>query len=157
MAFSTSPSRAGEAAKALVGQWAHLKVDQPDVFIRTIAAVLSQYPLGIVEECVDPRTGPVNKLRFLNVADLRPWLDQRLEYHQALAKHVPRPAVPALPPPRLTPEHRAGMIARFKGLLAAMQRAPDPIMGLIRAHKRQSEARLAADKARAIAELQAAE
>lgn len=158
MAFSTSASKAGEAAKHLVGQWAHLKVDQPDVFIRTIAAILAQYPLGIVEECIDPRTGPVNTLRFLNVADLRPWLDARLEHHRTLAAWRPRPVVAALPPPPpATPEHRAGMIERFRALLARVSRAPDPVTSLIRAHRRQQQDRLEDDRARALAELQAAE
>lgn len=158
MAFSTSQSQAAEAAKKLVGQWPHLKADNPEVFIRTIAAVLSEYPAGIVQECIDPRTGPVNKLKFLSIADLRPWLDARLEHHRTLAAWRPRPTVAALPPPpTLPPEHRAGMVERFRALLGRMSRAQDPVTSLIRAHRKQAQQRLAADRARALASLEAAE
>lgn len=158
MAFSTSPLQAAEAAKKLVGQWPHLKADNPEVFMNAVAAVLSEYPAGIVQECVDPRTGPVNKLKFLSIADLRPWLEERLDHHRTLAAWCPRPVVAALPPPPpATPEHRAGMVERFRALLARVSRAPDPVTSLIRAHRRQQQDRLEADRARALADLQAAE
>ncbi len=155
---STSPLQAAEQAKKLVGSYAHLRPGDPGVFMQSIADVLEQYPLGVVLEACDARTGAARKIEFLTVRAVVEYLDARMEFWSTVAKHVPREAVPALPAPRpLSPQHRAGMIERFRGVLARLTRAPDPITSLIRAHKRQSEARHAADRARALADLQAAE
>lgn len=147
---------AAKAAKKLVGSYAHLRPGDPDTFIESIAEVLAQYPLGVVAECVDVRTGAARKIEFLTVRALVEFLDARMEFHTALARHVPRAAiVPPAPRPATTP--RAGMIERFRGLLAKLARAPDPVAALLRAHKRDAAARLASDKARALADLQGAE
>ena len=90
IAHQTAPSEALKAAKQLVGSYAHLRPDQPETFLASIASVLAQYPLGIVQECVDPRLGIARKAEFLSVAKLVEWLDNRLAYHQALASYVKR-------------------------------------------------------------------
>jgi hypothetical protein len=153
MASSISPPKALEAAKKLVGQWPHLKADQPDVFIAAVGAVLSEYPFGVVEECVDPRTGPVNKIKFLSIVELRQWLEERVVYHRALASWRPRPEPQNAPPRVYAPEYCAAMVTRFRALLQGMRRAADPVVSLMRAHRRAAQERLAADRARALAEL----
>ena len=125
--------------------------------MQAIAEVLEQYPLGVVEECVDVRTGIARKLEFLTVRALVEHLEARMDLHKTLAAWRPRPEVRALPPPpALPPEHRATMVERFRALLAGMRRAPDPITSLIRAHRRQAEQQLAADRAKALADMERA-
>jgi hypothetical protein len=85
LAHRAAPSEALKSAKQLVGSYAHLKPDQPETFLASIASVMAQYPLGLVQECADPRMGIARKCEFLSVAKLVAWLDDRLAYHQALA------------------------------------------------------------------------
>lgn len=155
IARSTTEVDAARAAKTLIGSYAFLKVHDPDVFNASIAAVLSQYPLGLVQECVDPRRGAARKIKFLSVNELVDWLDGRLEFHQALARHVPRVALPAPVPKVHPPEHRATMVERFRALVASLTAGrQDPIDKLRRAHRARVEAQHAADKANALDELQ---
>ena len=57
IAHATSATEAAKAAKVLIGQYAFLKTHDPDAFNASIAAVLGQYPIGLVQECIDPRRG----------------------------------------------------------------------------------------------------
>lgn len=134
LSSSTSPVEAAKAAKQLVGSYAHMKPGDPDVFVASIAAVLSQYPLGLVRECADPRSGVARTVKFLSVAELVEWLDRRLVHYQALAQHKPRPL--ALPPPTFTEEHKATMREKVAELLRWVAGRPDPIDRL----KRQARA-----------------
>lgn len=156
IAHATSHTEAAKAAKVLIGSYAFIKTHDPDAFNASIAAVLSQYPLGLVQECVDPRVGAARAIKFLSVADLVAWLDHRLEFHQVLARHVPRAQLPGPAPREYSEQHRAGMLARFGQLLAKLMRAPDPITQLRREARRKADAQLIADRARALADLQAA-
>lgn len=152
---STTATEAAKAAKRLIGSYAFVKVHDADAFNESIAAVLSQYPAGLVEECCDPRTGAARKIKFLSVAELVTWLDQRLEYHKALAKHVPRQQLPAPAPRVYPPEHKATMVQRFgelvKQLFAASRE--DPITKLRREARERDAAQLVTDRARALSEL----
>ena len=58
---ASAPSQATRLAKQLVGSYAHLRPDNPQTFIESIAAVLAQYPLGVIEEVADPRRGIARK------------------------------------------------------------------------------------------------
>ena len=98
IASSTSPRAALEAAKKLVGEWPHAKPADPETYAGSLAAVLAQYPLGLVHECVDPRTGLARVREFPpTVAILVDWLDARLKHHQLMASYrvaLPRPELP---------------------------------------------------------------
>jgi hypothetical protein len=78
----------------LVGSFAHLRPDNPQTFIASITGVLSQYPLGLVEECVDPRCGIARKVEFLSIKSLVDWLDRRLAFYRSLASYTPRLQLP---------------------------------------------------------------
>lgn len=93
LAQPSTPSHASKAAKQLVGSYAHLRPDNPTTFIESIAAVLAQYPLGVVEECADPRKGIARKSEFLSVKALVDWCDARLAFYQGLASYAGTPVV----------------------------------------------------------------
>lgn len=139
----------------LVGAYAHMKPGDPETFVTAVAAVLQQYPLGLVRECVDPRIGVPRKIKFLSVAELAEWLDDRLEFHRTLAAYEPREEVPRLE--RVySEEHKATMRERWANLMAIVvsgARKGDPIMNMRRAAKREAERRLENDKRRVLAEL----
>lgn len=119
---STSPRAALAAAKQLMGQWPHAKPVDSETYAASLAAVLAQYPLGLVQECVDPRTGLARTREFPpTVACLVEWLDERLALLQKLASIKPRPPPP--PQPEFSAEHRQSMIARFQALMQDMLRA----------------------------------
>ncbi len=142
LSSTTSATEAAKAAKQLIGSYAHMKPGDPDVFVASIAAVLSQYPLGIVQECADPRSGVARKVKFLSVAELVEWLDDRLENHRALASYKPRP--PALPAPVFTEEHKATMRAKLTELFRWLGSRMDPVDKLKRQHRAEQRTKEAA-------------
>ena len=126
LAETISPADAAKAAKRLVGSYAHMKPSDPDTFVESIMMALSTYPAGLVAECVDPRVGVARKIKFLSIAELVEWLDERRAHYETLAAYKPRP--PALPPPVFTEEHKATMRQRFADLVASMfARHRDPV------------------------------
>jgi hypothetical protein len=114
-----------------------MKPGDPDVFVAALAAVLADYPLGLVSECADPRTGIARTLKFLSIAELVEWLDKRLAHHRALANHVPRP--PALPPPVYSEEHKATMREKIAALIRSIAGRPDPVDVLRRAARERAQ------------------
>jgi hypothetical protein len=104
----TSPQRALDAAERLIGQWPHAKPPNPKTYSAAIAAVLTGYPLGLVQQCCDPRTGLARHREFPpTVAAIVAWCDLRLAWHQAMAtKRLPAPELPDNP----------AMRQRIKGL-----------------------------------------
>src|SRR5215831_17290231 len=97
LSSSTTPADAVRAAGRLVGSYANMKPQDPDTFVEAVAAVLAQYPLGVVCECVDPVHGIARKLKWLSIAELSDWLDERLDYYRLVAAtspHEPRPPLP---------------------------------------------------------------
>lgn len=152
---STSLLNATKAAKQLVGSYAFLKAPDVDAFQTAIAAVLQQYPQGLVDECVDPRRGAARSIKFLGVAELVEWLDRRLEFHRALAAYVPPKQLPARAFPA---DHKATMAERWARLLAQLfsgARREDPVTKLRRESREQAARQLAADKAHALTDLAA--
>jgi hypothetical protein len=114
--LSTSPRAALEAAKKLVGQWPHAKPADPETYAAALAAVLTQYPLGLVEECVDPRRGLSRSREFPpTISCLVEWCDTRLDWHQKLAAY--RPIAERPPEPHYSDEHRATMLQRLSKLM----------------------------------------
>ena len=92
LAQSSTPSQSAKAAKQIVGTFAHVRADNPETFIASVAAVLSQYPLGVIEDCADPRIGIARKVEFLSVKSLVEWCDARLAFYQGLAAYVAPPS-----------------------------------------------------------------
>lgn len=91
LATSTNPSEALKLAKNLIGSYAHVKPDQPEMFLASIAAVLAQYPLAVAQECVDPRAGVARKSEFLSVAKVVEWCDEKLQYLQVISQYQRSP------------------------------------------------------------------
>ncbi len=114
-------------AKQLVGSYAHLRPDNPETFIASVAAVLAQYPPGVSEEAADPRKGIARTAEFLSVKALVDWCDKRLAFYQGLASYVALPPKPA--EPELTPEEWRRSSAAFRGLHRALVEKRD-IAGL---------------------------
>jgi hypothetical protein len=110
------PSEALKATKQIVGSYAHLKPDQPEIFLASIAAVLAQYPWGIVEECADPRKGIARTVEFLSVAKVADWCDERLAFYQSAARYVP-PAITYVER-ELTDKEQEKGLAAFAGLMS---------------------------------------
>lgn len=113
---STSPTAALKAAKQLVGCYPHARPPDPEVYAGALAAVLAQYPLGLVDECCDPRRGLAREREFPpTVASIVDWCENRLKYHQTLANFNGMPAK------RIevdySPEHRATMLQRLSKLM----------------------------------------
>lgn len=113
LARPTNATEASRAAKQLTGQYAHLRPDNPETFIASIAAVLAQYPLGLVEECCDPRRGLARKSEFLSVKAVVDWCDVRLSFYQGFAGYV---APKVYQEPELTDEERGRGLAAWRGL-----------------------------------------
>lgn len=109
-----TPTDATKAAKTLVGSFANLRPDQPDVFIASIAAVLAGYPLGVVQEAVDPRRGLARKVEFLSIKSLSDWCDERMKFHNTLAGYEERPKLPERPD--LSDDQRGRGLAAWLGL-----------------------------------------
>lgn len=118
---ATSPRAALEAARRLIGQWPNAKAHDPETYAGSIAAVLAGYPLGIVNECCDPRVGLVRTPRDFppNAGHVAQWCDERLEHYRVLAAWRPR----ALSPPELpdNPEMAARAQAIYNDLVAAFR------------------------------------
>lgn len=109
----TTPALASKAAKQLVGSFANLRPDNPETFIASVAAVLAQYPLGLVEECADPRRGLARKVEFLSIKSLTDWCDKKLVFYQGLASYAPQLEYRE---PELSDEARARGLAAWVGL-----------------------------------------
>lgn len=125
---ATSPREAIDAAERLIGQWPHAKPPDAKTYAASLAAVLAQYPLGLVHECCDPRVGLARSREFPpTVAALVEWLDKRIDWHTKLAAHKPPLLLPSeerVEPimseaERETMRERVG--ALFAGLLASFK------------------------------------
>lgn len=97
----TSPQEALAQAEKLVGCWPHARPPDPKTYSAALSATLAGYPLGVVQECCDPRTGLARDREFPpTVAAIVAWCDSRLTFHQKIAAWKPmirRPAEPNYP------------------------------------------------------------
>lgn len=125
LSHATSPRDAIDAAERLVGQWPHARPPDPKTYAASLAAVLAQYPLGLVQECCDPRKGLARTREFPpTVAALVEWCEKRLEWHSTVARYVPPKRIERVEPvlsetERATMRERVG--ALFAGLLASLK------------------------------------
>ena len=123
---TTSTFDATRAAKLLCGQWPHLKADNPETYIATIAAVLSQFPPEIVGECCDPRIGLAKFREFPpTAAAVDEWCARRETWYRKWAAYVPTPTTPVwiddshkVGPVEKT--RRAGFLEAWRGILRGL-------------------------------------
>lgn len=130
------------AASRLIGSVPHGKPADPETYAAAISAALADYPIGVIEECCDPRTGLVRKLDYLpTVKQVIDWCDSRLDYHRKMANWRPREPEP--PPLQFSDEHRRTMLGKlvelFRGMKERRQaeqwaRNPAPSDEALRAH-----------------------
>lgn len=129
LAKATTSTEASQKAKYLVGQWSNLKPDNPRVFIESVAAVLSVYPLSIVEECCDPRIGLASTINFFSIKDLTDWLTTRLELYQSLAAYQRPPSPRQIESGPITGEQCRNLMAEVgEALRANNSRSPLDIL-----------------------------
>lgn len=115
---ATSPQEAIKAARQLAGSWPHARPPDPDGYAASLAAALAAYPLGVVQECCDPRTGLARVREFPpTVAAIVEWCDRRLTYHRGMVKWGERVRKPE---PEYSEEHRRGMLGRLQELMRGL-------------------------------------
>jgi hypothetical protein len=67
LASRCSPSEAAKAAAQLFGCYRKGDANDPETYALAVAAVLSTYPVEVVREVCDPRTGIPGRLKWLPV------------------------------------------------------------------------------------------
>ena len=118
--YATSPQEAIKAARRLAGSWPHARPPDPDGYAASLASAFAAYPLGVVEECADPRFGLAQKREFPpTVASIVEWCDRRLKYHQGMVKWGESIA----PEEQFTDVHRKTMLGRLQDLMRGLLRA----------------------------------
>jgi hypothetical protein len=124
LAQTSTSITALRAAKKLLGSYANLRPSDPEQFACSVVEVLSLYPAGLVDECVDARTGIAGKIEFLSIRSLTEWLDSRQEFYRGLSGYVERQ--PEKSGPLLSVEHRERMAMALRGLSRLLAKS-DPI------------------------------
>lgn len=141
---STSPQQALGEAERLIGQWPHARPPDPKTYSAAIAATLAGYPLGIVQECCDPRKGLARTREFPpTIAAVIEWCDRRLEHHKAVAAYKGNQRSARVEVP-MTEAQQASFTKSLWDLLGKMKqalaplpktpashlRAPDPVLSM---------------------------
>ena len=120
IAWSTSPQAALKAARQLAGQWPSANPSDPQEWIKTLAAILGQYPLGVVEECVDPARGLARVHHFPPAgAKVAEWCERRLNQHQGAISYAKQVAAEA-EAAQLSDEHCRNMRERIQSLMRGL-------------------------------------
>lgn len=115
---STSPQDALRNAKKLVAAWPYLNAQDPAGYAASLGAVLADYPLGVVEECCDPRSGLARTREFPpTVQSVIEWCDKRVKQHQGAIIWARKEAGKQAESDRFTPEYRQSMLQRLKALM----------------------------------------
>lgn len=113
--WSTSPQEALKAAKMLVGSWPNARPPDADGWAASLAAALAAYPLGLVQECCDPRTGLAKTREFPpTVASINEWCEKRLKYHRGMVGWA---AMKKADEPQFSETHERGMLERLQDLM----------------------------------------
>jgi hypothetical protein len=113
LALRTSPAEAARLGKMLVGQWPHASPPNPGAYSLSIAKTLEKYPLGVVEELVDPACGLASIREFVpTVMAVTEWCDRRVKRHQGAILHARNVAAEV----EYSEEHRKTMLARLRDL-----------------------------------------
>lgn len=112
--YATSPQEAIKAARQLAGSWPHARPPDPDGFAAALAAALASYPLGVVQECADPRVGLARTREFPpTVAAIVEWCDRRVAYHRGMVKWGHR----IEPERKFSEAHERSMLKRLQELM----------------------------------------
>lgn len=112
--YAISAQMALMQAKKLTSAWPHARPPDPDGYAASLAAVLAGYPLGVVEECCDPRTGLARSREFPpTVAAVVEWCDRRVKHHRGMVKWGER----IRPEAEFSDEHRKSMLNRLQALM----------------------------------------
>jgi len=115
---ATSPQEALKAAKRLAGSWPHARPPDPDGWAASLAAALSDYPLGVVQECCDPRIGLARAREFPpTVASIVEWCDTRVKQHQGAIIWGRKQADDQREEAVFTDAHRQTMLQRLSKLM----------------------------------------
>ena len=121
--YSTSPQRAAELGKQLVGQWPHANPPDPRTYSLSIAKILEQFPLGVAEECCDPTAGLAKHREFPpTVAAVQEWCNLTTRAYVAIAERM-KPA-DAKPEREFSEGHRKTMLQRLMGLWKSLKTVP---------------------------------
>lgn len=100
--------------KKLLSAWPHARPPNPAGYAASLAAVLEGYPLGVVEECCDVRTGLARHREYLPTpAAIVEWCDRRVTFHRGMVKWGER----VKPERQFSDEHRKSMLERLKSLV----------------------------------------
>lgn len=106
-----------KAARGLAGSWPHARPPDPDGYAASLAAALAAYPLGVVQECCDPRTGLAQHREFPpTVASIVEWCDRRVKQHRGMMKWNEKIAGEK----QFSDEHRKSMLGRWRALLHSL-------------------------------------
>lgn len=109
-------------AKKLVAAWPHARPPDGEGYAVSLAAVLAQFPLGVVQECCDARTGLAKVREFPpTVASIEEWCTRRLSYHRGMIKWGEHRE----PERRFSEEHERGMLNRLQALMHGVMRRID--------------------------------
>ena len=120
--YSTSSQEALLAAKQLIGLYPHARPPDPETYAAGIAAVLAGYPLGLVRECVDPRTGLARSREFPPTpACIFEWCDRWLSLYRDLANLKPMAQKVAVER-EYTEQHKQSMIKRLQVVMRDLLR-----------------------------------
>ncbi len=108
-----------KAVKMLLGCFRSGDANDPEVYTSAVVAVLSDYPLSVINEVIDPRNGLPSKVNFLpTIAEIKEECSTR--YHRLVKEtDSPKAAFRFLPPPPENfraakhPATRSGLCAQF--------------------------------------------
>ena len=118
--YATLPQEAIKAARQLAGSWPHARPPDPDGYAASLAGALSAYPLGVVQECCDPRKGLAQTREFPpTVAAVVEWCDRRVTFHRGMVKW----GEIKTPREEFSEEHRKSMLMRLQALMRGLLNA----------------------------------
>jgi len=119
----------------LIGQWPHARPPDPKTYSAGIAATLANYPLGIVQECCDPRKGLARTREFPpTVAAIIEWCDTRRAYHNAVASYQGRAKPVEVVETPMSPEQKKSFGEMLRETLAKMRMKSKPIEPTPKSH-----------------------
>lgn len=119
--YATSPQQAAIEAKKLTAAWPHARPPDAAGYAASLAAVLAQYPLGVVQECCDPRTGLARSREFPPTpAAIVEWCDRRVTYHRGMVKWGERSGAQRAEETRFSDDHRKSMLDRLQSLMRGL-------------------------------------
>lgn len=98
---------AAQAAKVLLGCYRNGDANDPDIYVRAVAAVLGEYPSEVIKDVCDPRFGLPAKSKWLPTVsevkqaceDAMVPIDRRQREQEAIEQRKRALAAPVLPRP----------------------------------------------------------